>query len=68
MVEKVRKGSQHIRSPKQSSAYPPQDHKLNGSVVVVDLDQDSQQNLSDRVIDLTSMTMMVSCFLHSLVE
>ncbi|XP_023153075.1 DNA excision repair protein ERCC-6-like isoform X1 [Amphiprion ocellaris] len=42
------------RSPKQSPACPPQDHKLNGSVVVVDLDQDSQQNLSDRVIDLTA--------------
>uniref|UniRef100_A0A3P8U8Q7 DNA excision repair protein ERCC-6-like n=1 Tax=Amphiprion percula TaxID=161767 RepID=A0A3P8U8Q7_AMPPE len=42
------------RSPKQSPACPPQDHKLNGSVVVVDLDQDSQQNLSDRVINLTA--------------
>ncbi|XP_051806542.1 DNA excision repair protein ERCC-6-like [Acanthochromis polyacanthus] len=41
------------RSPKQSPACPPQDHKFNESVVVVDLDQDNQQNLTDRVIDLT---------------
>ncbi|XP_051807051.1 DNA excision repair protein ERCC-6-like [Acanthochromis polyacanthus] len=42
------------RSPKQSPACPPQDHKFNESVFGLDLDQDNQQNLTDRVIDVSS--------------
>ncbi|XP_051250315.1 LOW QUALITY PROTEIN: DNA excision repair protein ERCC-6-like [Dicentrarchus labrax] len=48
------------RNPRPSPPYPQHDSNLNGSPIVVDLDQsgsskeDGQQNLSDRVIDLTA--------------
>ncbi|XP_031165163.1 DNA excision repair protein ERCC-6-like [Sander lucioperca] len=55
-----RSNEKKTRNPRPSPSYPQPDHNFNGSPVVVELDESGsdkeagQQNLSDRVIDLTA--------------
>ncbi|KAA8592863.1 hypothetical protein FQN60_018318 [Etheostoma spectabile] len=55
-----RSNEKKTKNPRPSPSYPQPDHNFNGSPVVVELDQSSsdkeagQQNMSDRVIDLTA--------------